>query len=267
MKFDFDDICDWGPRLSLALDKVAPQALREQVERSPAKYIDDAFDILLAGADRDELIDATRSWMRDQEIIGYHGSRLSEAEIASVRTEGLQSLIPWRRRERLEAILSRHDEWNAVKTRLETTLGEYGDGAFGRREGQAHLTISRGALLTAFNHYLVEGSEFDQAVAVELLGTDARALLQEGRWPVLFAVAVPGERAVEISERRTSIGEMSGLVRLILQFWAYWLHNPNLDLGAQHVDFGLVFYEGIPAAWVIESTHIEEAELLPFYHR
>lgn len=267
MIFDFDTICEWGPRLTLALGDAVPNSLRDNIQRGPAEYIEDAFDTLLNGAESMRLIEVTRSWLRGQQVMGYHGSRLSEAELASVRAQGLWPLIPWERKERLQAALSRHHRWEEVKAGLDAALSEFGDGAFGRREGQAHLTISRGALLTAFNHYLVEGSEFDQAVAVELLGKEARALLQEGRSPILFCVAVPGERAIEISERRTPAGAMSGLVRHILQFWAYWLHDPALDPGTQHVDFGLVFHEIIPASWIIEATSIDEAELVRFYRR
>lgn len=109
-------------------------------------------------------------------------------------------------------------------------------------------------MLTAFNHYLLEGSEFDQAVAVELLAKGARTLLQEGRSPVLFTVEVSGDRAIEVGERWLRDGEMPGLVRHVLQFWAHRLHDPTLDPGTQHVDFGLMFYEDIPPDWVADAA-------------
>lgn len=267
MTFDFDRISEWGPRLTAALDQIVPAALRNGMAHETVELVEDAFDLVMAGADAIRLIDATRQWLRQQSIIGYHGSRLSEAEIDSVRSRGLQPLIPWMRQARLEAMLSRHPRWAEVRDRFEKTMAELADGALGRREGQAHLTISRGALLTAFNHYLVEGSEFDQAVAVELLGEQAHELLQVGRSPVLFAVGVPGARALEVSERYTHPGEMSGLVRRVLQFWAYWLHDPAFDPATQHLDFGLVFYEPIPPEWVIDVAIVEESELRRFYDR
>ena len=131
----------------------------------------------------------------------------------------------------------------------------------GRREGQAHLTLSRGMLLTASPHYLREGSEFDRAVARELLGGDAIALLREGRLPVLVTVAVPGGTALEVSERRTSDGEMSGLVRVVLQVWSDWLRDPDFDPSSRRIDVGLIFHEVIPPGWVVEVAFIGETDL------
>lgn len=267
MKFDFDTIGEWAPRLSAALDTLVPAGLRERVAAGPIEWLEDALDIVLEEIERNGLVDATREWLRRQTIVAYHGSRLSPEEIASVRTAGLRALDPATRKGQLAQILSRHPGWAQASVGLDAAIRDFGDGQFGRRQGQAHLTISRGALLTAFNHYFVEGSEFDQAVAVELLGKGARALLQEGRSPVLFTVEVPGDRALDVAERWLRDDEMPGLVRHVLQFWANWLHDPALDPGTQHVDFGLIFYEGIPPDWITDATLIDEARLLESYHR
>lgn len=267
MKFDFDTIGEWAPRLSAALDSLVPNRLRERVKTGPVTWLDDALDIILEDVEPSDLIGATRAWLHAQTIVAYHGSRLSADEITSVRAGGLMALDPAARRDRLAATLSRHPSWTEASIGLDAAVRDFGDGQFGRRQGQAHLTISRGALLTAFNHYLVEGSEFDQAVAVELLGKGARALLQEGRSPVLFTVEMPGPRAMGVGERWLRDGEMPGLVRLVLQFWANWLYDPALDPGMQHVDFGLIFYEDIPPDWVADATLIDEAGLLESYHR
>lgn len=267
MKFDFDTIGEWAPRLSGAFDTVVPDRLRERVAARPFKWLEDALDIILEEVERSGLIDATCEWLRGQTIVAYHGSRLSPEEIASVRATGLRALDPATRKGQLAEILSRHPEWAQANIGLDAAIRGFGDGQFGRRQGQAHLTVSRGALLTAFNHYLVDGSEFDQAVAVELLGKGARALLQEGGSPVLFTVEVPGDRALDVAERWLCEGETPGLVRHVLQFWANWLHDPALDPGTQHVDSGLIFYEGIPPDWITEAALIDEGRLLESYHR
>lgn len=267
MNFDFDTIGEWAPRLSAALDTLIPDRLRERVAAGPIAWLDDALDIILEDVERNDLIDATGEWLRGQTIVAYHGSRLSPDEIASVRTAGLRALDPATRKAQLAQILSRYPGWAQASVGLDAAIREFGDGKFGRRQGQAHLTISRGALLNAFNHYLVEGSEFDQAVAVELLGKGARALLQEGRFPVLFTVEVLGDRALDVAERWLRTDEMPGLIRHVLQFWANWLHDPALDPGTQHVDFGLIFYEVIPPDWITDATLIDEARLLVSYHR
>lgn len=267
MKFDFDTIGVWAPRLSDALNALVPDRLRERVRTGRVKWLEDALDIILEEVERNDLVEETRAWLRAHTIVAYHGSRLSPDEIASVRVGGLLALDPVARRDRLAKILSGHPSWAEASIGLDAAVRDFGDGQFGRRRGQAHLTISRGALLTAFNHYLVEGSEFDQSVAVDLLGKGARALLQESRSPVLFTVEVPGDRAIEVGERWLRDGEMPGLVRHVLQFWAHWLHDPTLDPGTQHVDFGLMFFEDIPSEWVADAALIDEARLLESYRR
>lgn len=267
MKFDFDNIGEWAPRLSASLDELVPKRLRERVEEGPVEWLEDALEIIMEEVERVDLINATLTWLRAQTIIAYHGSRLSLEEIASVRAGGLMALNPATRRDRLVKILSCHTNWAGASIELDAAIHDFGNGKFGRREGQAHLTISRGALLTSFNHYLVEGAEFDQVVAVKLLGKGAMVLLQQGRSPVLFTVEVPGNRAIEVGERWLRDGEMPGLVRQVLQFWANWLHDPSLDPGTQHVDFGLIFYEDIPPSWVTDVALIDEARLLEFYRR
>lgn len=257
--FDLDRIGEWGPRLTVALDAVVASDLRDSVQASSAGCHDDALEMIVAGVNRSRLIGVAREWLRSQHVIGYHGSRLSEEEIASVCADGLQPLVTWRRREGLEATLSRHALWSQVAERLDDVMEAIAGN--GRREGQAHLTLSRGMLLTASPHYLREGSEFDRAVARELLGGDAIALLREGRSPVLITVAVPGEAALEVSERRTSDGEMSGLVRVVLQVWSDWLRDPDFDPSSRRIDVGLIFHEVIPPGWVVEVAFTGEPDL------
>lgn len=265
--FDFDQIDEWAPRLSKALGDLVPATLRLEMASRQIEWFEDALDAILEQIDRRLLVDTTRSWLIGQEIAAYHGSRLSPEEIASVLTHGLLALEPCSRVGQLKARLSRHPDWPSASPRFEASVADHADGAFGRRQGQAHLTVSRGGLLQSFNHYLVEGSEFDQAVAVDLLGKDARVLLQSGRSPVVFRVHVPGARALEVSERWLPAGETPGLVRETLRFWAYWLHDPALDPATQHVDFGLMFYEPIPATWIRDAVPVDEASLLASYRR
>ncbi len=267
MKFDFDNIGEWAPRLSDALNALVPNQLSEHVGRGPVEWLGDALDIILEEVEPSDLVNVTRAWLRAQTTVAYHGSRLPPDEIASVRIGGLMALDPTTRSDRLAKVVSRHPSWGEASIGLDAAIRDFGDGRFGRRLGQTHLTISRGALLTGFNHYLIEGSEFDQAVAVELLGKDARALLMEGRSPVLFTVEVPGHQAIEVGERWLPYGEMPGLVRHVLQFWANWLHHPALDPGTQNVDFGLMFYEDIPSVWIADATLIDEQLLLKSYRR
>lgn len=155
MRFDLDDIGEWAPRLSVALEELVPKRLRERVKKEPVEWLEDALDVILENVERSDLIEATRPWLRGQTIVAYHGSRLSPEEIASVRAGGLIVLDPVTRRERLAKALCSHPRWAQVRIGLDAAIRDFGDGRFGRRQGQAHLTISRGALLTrtCFGHH------------------------------------------------------------------------------------------------------------------
>jgi hypothetical protein len=98
------------------------------------------------------VIDATLEWLRSSTIAGYHGTRLTDDEVRSVREKGLLPLDASARKARLVRALSQHSNWNAAVQRLDAVLKEHGpDNRAGHREGQAHLTLSRAGLVNSFN--------------------------------------------------------------------------------------------------------------------
>ena len=159
---DFDEIDDWAPELSDVLSQCVPHTFERRVADAAPEYVEDALDLLFESAGRDVVIDATLAWIRSSTVAGYHGSRLSDEEVASVRSIGLIPLQAETRRDRLVRALSPHPRWREVADRLTPVLRNHGPGgAAGRREGQAHLTLSRCGLVDDFNHYLTNGSELD----------------------------------------------------------------------------------------------------------
>jgi hypothetical protein len=119
--------------------------------------------------------------------MGYHGSRLTQDEVASIREIGLIPLVAAARRSRLARAFSTHPRWTNVADQLDAAIHAHGAGErAGRREAQVHLTLSRSGLTGSFNHYLTHGSEFDQHVAYALLGQEGKDLLATDGEPVLW---------------------------------------------------------------------------------
>jgi hypothetical protein len=155
---NFDDIDDWAPELTRALGRRVPKATRLKLAATKTKYLDTSLDLLFKLTDRDVVIDSTIAWISSTEIAGYHGSRLTDAEVASVQRIGLHPLKGEARRSRLVRALTPHPRWHQVKDQLDETIRAHGPGAAaGRREDQAHLTLSRAGLTNGFNHYLKYG--------------------------------------------------------------------------------------------------------------
>ena len=264
MLLDFDDIDDWTPRLAAALKDHVPGNIGSLLAARSPEYIEDARDILFEVADRDAIIDAALAWVRSSTLAGYHGTRLTEAEVASVRMHGLLPLDARTRRVRLSRALSRHPQWQSVASRMDEALEKHGSGqCAGGREGQVHLTLSRSGLVNGFNHYLSLGSEFDQHVAHYLLGDEGRELLREDGTPTVLKFSVPGAVALEaahpffgIDDKRRQ-GEAPNIVNEFLEAWSYALARPGFQSSSLEADCGLFFRNVVPADWLVVAEPVE----------
>ena len=97
----FDDIDWWAPSLTDALDPHVSKAVKAAIAAAAPEYVEDALDLLLQSTRMDDVTDATMSWLRTGAIAGYHGTRLTGQEVASVRAHGLTPLEAGQRRRRL----------------------------------------------------------------------------------------------------------------------------------------------------------------------
>ena len=256
---DFDDNHTWEPGLTAAVGELLTDRVVDQLITASPEFIEDACELLFSYADRARIIDATLAWIRSTVIAGYHGGRLNQSEVESIRARGLLPLDAKARRRRLRRALSPHPRWDYVADRLDAALQEYGPGGkAGCREGQVHLTLSRCGLVNGFNHYLTHGSEFDQHVAHDLLGSDGKELLRRDGRATVIQVAVPGVIALKAVNRyftvdeRLARGEVPGLVDEFLKAWSYGLAHPDFDCGTLKVDCGLVFRSTVPPAWIVD---------------
>lgn len=260
---DFDNIDDWAPKLNTAIRRYVPDTVKQAlIEATPEyEWTDDVQKKLFELTNRDMVIDAVIAWIQSNEVAGYHGSRLTDEEVNSVKENGLIPLEAAMRRDRLTRVLSPHTRWPEVADQLDPIIQAYGLGNhIGNRVGQVHLTLSRAGLIKGFNHYLTHGSEFDQHVAKNLLGPEGMDLLAKYGEPRVFQITVPGDSALEAAHPTCTIdnlrnkGDVPNLVKEFLTLWCYRLICPSIQTQTLKVDCGMVFRKSIPPDRI---THID----------
>ena len=266
---DFDAMDEWAPSLAGALSEHVPNDVQALIMAREPEFVEDARDILFDLGDRDAIIDATLNWIRSSTVAGYHGSRLTEEEIASVREVGLLPLEAKARRVRLVRALSQHPRWDSVADQLEPELDAHGQGQRGGgREGQVHLTLSRSGLTNCFNHYLTHGSEFDQRVAHALLGEEGEDLLARDGTPIVLKFGVPGAVALKAAHPFCDItcmrdrGDVPNIVEEFLRAWSYSLAHPDFRSSSLRVDRGLLFRRSVRAEWLIAAESVPSLEVV-----
>ena len=258
MMINFDDIDNWEPLLTDKLKPLIPTTLRDRVIDGAPKTIQDALNLLLDSTCDKALIDAAIGWVRSATVAGYHGTRLTETEVDSVRTKGLLPMKADQRRARLQRALSCHERWPEAADRLDDKLRAFGPGEkAGRREGQVHLTLSRSGLISGFNQYLTHGAEIDYHIAFKLLGQEGVDLLAKDGEAKLIKVAVPGHKALEATNRYRSVevcqatNKVPNLIGELLGSWSYKLAKPRFQCrSSQSVDCGMIFYSTVPSDWI-----------------
>ena len=260
---DFDSSDEWAPLLAAVLKELLPTDFQQLFSSRQSELVEDAQDLLFELGPRDGIISATLDWIRSVTIVGYHGTRLTAEEVASVREIGLVPLDASARRLRLVRALSKHPQWKSVEGRLDKALYAYGRGQrAGEREGQVHLTLSRSGLIDDFNHYLTHGSEFDQEVAHDLLDEEGKGLLSEDGTPTVLTFGVPGAIALDAADPFSGIddmrdrGDVSNVVNAFLKAWSYALAYPDFQSSSLQVDCGLFFQKSVPAEWLISAASV-----------
>jgi hypothetical protein len=265
MIVDFDAIDNWAPELAAALGQRVADSAGPKLAVAAPRYVEDTRDPLFELAGRDIVIDATLWWLRSRDIAAFHGTRLTDEEVAAVKSDGLVPLRAEERRARLIRALSRHRRWPEVLDLLDAEIEAHGRGEVaGRREGDVHLTLSKAGLIESFNHYLMHGAEFDQHVAHALLGQEGKDLLAGDGRPSVVEAAIPGGLALEAANPHFGIdiirarGDVPSLVNEFLKAWSYHLAHPGYSSRRLKADCPLVFRDTVPASWIREVHILEE---------
>jgi hypothetical protein len=253
---DFDAIDDWEPKLTSVLRSVLPDSFEQRLRDAEVQCVENAHEFLLELPGLDSVVHETLIWLTATNIAGYHGSRLDDAELASVQAHGLLPLDARSRRDRLAAALSPHPEWSKAQARLDETILSYGPRAMaGQREGQVHLALSRSDVASdGYARILSNGSEFDQRVADSLLGQEGvRLLAQYGKYRVL-KFRIPGHLAVDAAnpffgiEWERKQGNIPSLISHFLSCWCVRQAHPGVSIQARHCS--MMFKVPVPADWL-----------------
>lgn len=248
---DFDNIQDWGPRLTEELRRFLPESFHQQLADARPENVGSAYDFLYDLPSLPTIIDQALGWLAALEIAGYHGARLTDDELAAVQTAGLLPLNAKLRRERLVRVLSGHHRWDEVEAQLDEAIRRHSN-----REGQVHLMLSRHEVVDGdYRRNLSRGSEFDQNVADDLLGEEGIYLLSHyGEYRVL-RFCMPGPQAlnaanwlggVEDARRRERI---PSLVRQVLESWCVQQVRPNSPVQGRHCS--MMFTETVSPDWIV----------------
>ncbi len=261
---DFDNISQWSPSLSKWLYQYLPYDTEDRLQKLHYEYIEDVLDNLFSLSDKTIIIQQTIEWIKSSSLIGYHGSRLIDEDVANIKQNGLIPLKAEHRRKRLIRALSSHPNWDNIASLLDEQLVLSSDKGkqSGYREGQVHITLSCAGLTDSFNHYLTHGSEFDQHVAFALLGNEGLNLLANDGISRLIKVGVPGAIALETAhpfiklEDMLDKGDLPNIVREILKAWSYRLVSPDFSPRTLRIDCGMIFFGPLPANWILDIHNI-----------
>ena len=259
---NFDDKRTWSPSLSGAIGHLLPDSLSDDLVADSPEFVEDACALYFSRVDRQSMIGSVVDWIESTTVAGYHGSRLTDAEVDSIRGHGLLPLDPRRRRTRLERALAPHPRWPEVAHLLDETLRAFGSGGkAGDRAGQVHLTLSRQSLTTDFSQYLTYGADFDRHVAHHLLGDKGVQLLRMDGQARIIKCEVPGRAALAAAHPHFSMrdmldsGQVPNLVNDCLQAWSYGLAHPDFECSSLLIDCGMVFRSTVPASWIVDVEH------------
>jgi hypothetical protein len=236
---DYDRLRTWSPWFSAAVTKVAGPAIIEAARASKPEYVENARRFFEDEIGVQRLVSGLSEELRPCSVRVYHGTRLSESELISVKSAGLRPLTLAERKPLLTGLFEAHPEWPKVKHRLDDIIRGLGvdwerSGVGRREDGCIHVCLSRAGLTLGCNHYLNNGAEVDQHVASLLFDSErAREFLRANRTPWLISFTAPFEEAARAaSPWGFRQHEMPSLLRSLLQVWAFSLSDSTFRVGS-----------------------------------
>ena len=123
---DYDEIEVWQPWLDQIMSEIASPELCEALQTASPEYLQDAERLVIQEVGRDTLIETLTEALTAFHVRVFHGTRLSSADIVSLRTAGLRPLVLAERRASLVAVLEKHQRWPEVSVRLDDGLLAFG---------------------------------------------------------------------------------------------------------------------------------------------
>lgn len=262
---DFDNLDNWAPRVTEAIEEIAPRSLLPELEALEPEFIEDARDFVVTCIGRNDLLAHLTERFKNRFVRLYHGTRLTENEITCIRNEGLKPLMLSDRASALKLIFRQHPRWGEVKANFEETLSRFGPGnAAGRREdGCVHACFSQSALLSGCSHYLAYGAEVDGHIASALFNDEmAKILLRQARTAKLVSFIVPfSDAALAANPFGFPSDDLPSLIDILLGAWAYRQAHPAFTVISQRNCRAASFPRAINANEIDAIIHVDDADI------
>jgi hypothetical protein len=239
--FDYDQLDVWGPWFTAIMLDVAGPEIIKVAKNSHPEYIEDARQFFENEIGSQKLVDELNTRLSAYAVRVYHGTRLGDDELASVKRQGLRPLTLIDRKDLLIRCFKHHPDWEKERHKLDGILHRIGPGweksGYGKREdGGIHVCLSRAGLLHGCNYYLTHGAEVDHHVAYALFENDKSAvhLLRVGRPARLISFTAPfPEAAIAANPWGFPSQQMPSLLGTLFAAWAFSLSHKSFTVASQ----------------------------------
>lgn len=265
---DYDNIDEWSPWFDEIVGTIGPADLIERLHAATPEYVEDARTLAVSMVSRPALVAHLQNALAPYHVRVFHGTRVTEAELASIRLRGLRALVLQERRAALVAVFSKHPNWLEKESVLDDEIHRFGKGwdkaGTGKREDHSvHVCLSRAGLLHGCNHYLMHGAEVDQNVAMMLFDDNSGLdLLTCARKAYIVSFSAPYPDAALAANPYGFLSEdLPNLIDRFLGVWAYRKSHPKFTVVAQRDSIALRFPAPIPADRIERIELIDDAVL------
>ncbi len=266
---DYDNIDEWSPWFDEIMGAIGPADLIERLHATTPEYVEDARALVVSVVGLPALIAHLQTALASYHVRVFHGTRVTDAELGSIKQHGLRALALSERRVGLVAVFSEHPEWPHKEPMLNREIHRYGPGwekaGTGKREDDCvHVCLSRAGLLHGCNHYLMHGAEVDQHIAMMLFDDNSGLeLLTRARKPYIVSFSAPyPDAAVAANPYGFPSEDLPSLINSFLGAWAYRKSHPKFTVVAQRDSIALRFLAPILADR-IEHIELVDDALLP----
>lgn len=253
---DFDNIEGWLPSFEIDIRTLVSDEVIEYLKYGEFELIDDVVDELFRHVDRGNLSELAVKWIKNNNLVCYHGTRLTDEEICVFGSHGLSPLRKFDRKARITRALSSAEGWSDIEPKLDERIEEVAE-SYGNREGLVCAAMSLSFLKSGQCEYLKYGSEFDQRFAQRYFKEDGLDLLSRDGSGVIVSLSVPGSDAIRAAhdilgvEELINRGDLPNLAGRFIQAWCVQVSSSSIQFMKHQVDDSMNFRERIPASWIL----------------
>jgi hypothetical protein len=126
LTIDYDQLDVWGPWFTAIMSDVAGPKIIEAAKSSQPQYVEDARQFFESEIGLQRLVDEFNSRLVPYVVRVYHGTRIGDDELASMKQHGLRPLALVDRRDFLIRCFEHHPDWKQERHKLDGILHRMG---------------------------------------------------------------------------------------------------------------------------------------------